>query len=946
MLTHNRSFPELRRSLLFWLFCLLAATLQAQTVYEQLVVRSPLPTPNHITSLKYGNGKFLGTVDSGGLVLSSDDGISWEAHETGWTRGIDDIAYGNEIYMATSAGSGPAFFSSDLENWTQISSSSLPANNDNVYFHNGVFYFGGVQFKNNEGVITAYGITTTTDGVNFSNVEIPSEKTVRDIRFANNQFVSVGDSLEIMTSPNGTDWTVQTVDVGIPDGDLGQGLLHVNYLNSMYVVGGKDMTILTSPDGVTWTKRDFSEDNSWFSGSYYESGTYYFPGRQGKLWTTTDWATWTAIETGANDTINSIVKEEGIAVVVGRGGDIYSSDNLSTWTDRKTGFSQSFAAIAYGGESGSEVFLITDFDGNILKSTDGINWETSFTPGIELNMRFLVYEDNKFVAMTSRGEWILSVDGVLWSLPAAGFEGFPSVGALKYVNDVWWVAGWNGLLRSSTNLTNWNVHDVTAVQNLQDITLGEGAYVAVGDSGVIWSSPDGTTWNAQVSGTANNMSGVAYGNGKFVAVGRSSTVLTSLDGSVWTDEGQQGKPFGGQSITFRDGQFVVLETFGRVYLSSDGLSWTQVSASVAQNIRETAVSDTLMVAIGGDGLIMTGDLPPPKKLNVLIDGEEGSVGISPDQVEYPHLSMVTLTANGTADFAFSNWSGDASGNANPLVVTMDADKTITARFVLALTGYELWRYINFTTIQRADDEQSGPGADYDKDGLTNNEEFELGTNPKEKNGPHTLTVNIAGEGSVELSPAGGGPYNYLSEVTVTATGTSEFAFTGWSGDASGSTNPLVVTMDADKTITAGFSVDLEGFALFRYSVFSAEERVIENLAGPQSDYDLDGLTNLEEYLLGTNPKVVDIGKGLNMGTVEIGGQQYLTITYNRSKDISGVSQTVEVGSNLESWLSGPSYAEEYDVNDNGDGTEAVTMRILDPIGSLPSWFARLVLEEG
>ena len=42
-------------------------------------------------------------------------------------------------------------------------------------------------------------------------------------------------------------------------------------------------------------------------------------------------------------------------------------------------------------------------------------------------------------------------------------------------------------------------------------------------------------------------------------------------------------------------------------------------------------------------------------------------------------------------------------------------------------------------------------------------------------------------------------------ATVTATPDAGFSFSGWGGDASGSTNPLTVTMDADKTITAVFS---------------------------------------------------------------------------------------------------------------------------------------------
>jgi len=43
-------------------------------------------------------------------------------------------------------------------------------------------------------------------------------------------------------------------------------------------------------------------------------------------------------------------------------------------------------------------------------------------------------------------------------------------------------------------------------------------------------------------------------------------------------------------------------------------------------------------------------------------------------------SDVTLTAQAGEGFAFANWSGDAGGAANPLVVTMDTDLSITAHF--------------------------------------------------------------------------------------------------------------------------------------------------------------------------------------------------------------------------------------------------------------------------
>jgi uncharacterized repeat protein (TIGR02543 family) len=42
-------------------------------------------------------------------------------------------------------------------------------------------------------------------------------------------------------------------------------------------------------------------------------------------------------------------------------------------------------------------------------------------------------------------------------------------------------------------------------------------------------------------------------------------------------------------------------------------------------------------------------------------------------------------------------------------------------------------------------------------------------------------------------------------VTVTATASNNYNFTGWSDDLSGTTNPATVTMNSAKTITANFA---------------------------------------------------------------------------------------------------------------------------------------------
>lgn len=132
----------------------------------------------------------------------------------------------------------------------------------------------------------------------------------------------------------------------------------------------------------------------------------------------------------------------------------------------------------------------------------------------------------------------------------------------------------------------------------------------------------------------------------------------------------------------------------------------------------------------------------------------GTVAKNPDQARYNYGSTVTLTATPAPGYIFSSWSGDATGTTNPLTVNMNSDKNITA---------------NFTAIPA---------------------------------NMFTLTV-IANNGSV-LKVPNQATYNSGSGVVLTATPNAGYAFSSWSGDATGSINPLTVTMNANKNITANF----------------------------------------------------------------------------------------------------------------------------------------------
>ncbi|WKD86268.1 hypothetical protein KCTC32516_01634 [Polaribacter huanghezhanensis] len=70
----------------------------------------------------------------------------------------------------------------------------------------------------------------------------------------------------------------------------------------------------------------------------------------------------------------------------------------------------------------------------------------------------------------------------------------------------------------------------------------------------------------------------------------------------------------------------------------------------------------------------------------------------------------------------------------------------------------------------------------------------------------TYTLNVTAQNGTVLKNPDAVTYNGGDTVQLTATPNSGYEFTFWSGDATGTTNPLTVLMNANKNITANFSL--------------------------------------------------------------------------------------------------------------------------------------------
>jgi hypothetical protein len=296
------------------------------------------------------------------------------------------------------------------------------------------------------------------------------------------------------------------------------------------------------------------------------------------------------------------------------------------------------------------VIYIHDWDTYAVKESFVNNPANAITDWTDVNVDYsykgVVYGNGIFVA-TSGAFRAYSYDGITWTeLIPSGWQ----IDSIEYANGLFVGVGFasvgspavpTGFVNTSVDGLTWTSRTPAANIWWQDITFGNGLFVAVAQSGTgnrVMTSPNGITWTSRTTPMDANFKGVAYGNGVFVAVSTggagvtAGNVMTSPDGITWTQRNltwtalavhfAEGKfttgyrystdgitwnlsniNFNPLGITYGNGYFVGVADNGanRIYYSTDAITWTATPSPTLNTYQDVTFGENTFVAVADTG---------------------------------------------------------------------------------------------------------------------------------------------------------------------------------------------------------------------------------------------------------------------------------------------------------------------------------------------------------
>jgi serine/threonine protein kinase/photosystem II stability/assembly factor-like uncharacterized protein len=263
----------------------------------------------------------LVSVGEGGVILRSEDGVRWEAVNSGTSTTLNRVAWAGDQFIAVGF-NGTILTSGDGMEW-HSTSTGLPqplwavAGNGKRHVVVG-----------DEGVIV-----TSEDGRAWAECESNSDEDLLAVTWAGNEFVAVGGNGLMLRSSDGTHWN----SVPTP---LKDDFMAVTWTGSQIIAVGLQDRALSTSDFITWKQGRLKLFAGRATSVLWHEGLVLAVGAFGSCAVSADLENWlgsgSLVEATGNDLEDACIFR-GKVIAVGEAGTILEGD----WFGQTPDFSQS-----------------------------------------------------------------------------------------------------------------------------------------------------------------------------------------------------------------------------------------------------------------------------------------------------------------------------------------------------------------------------------------------------------------------------------------------------------------------------------------------------------------------------------------------------------------------------------------------------------------------------
>jgi hypothetical protein len=312
---------------------------------------------------------------------------------------------------------------------------------------------------------------------------------------------------------------------------------------------------------------------------------------------------------------------------------------------------------------------------------------------------------------------------------------------------------------------------------------------------------------------------------------------------------------------------------GLTFYTLDGSTPSFMSAQYSSPFSVT--NNTILRALGySSDFFQSAELDPisilivPNYSLVVTNTFGGTVALNPAGSIYLSNTIVTLTATPSSGWTFLQWLGDGAGTNAAINITMSRSKFVQAVFGTTLSTtaagggsvtlnppgglYPYGTVVLLSAIPQAGNffgiwGNAGSGNANPLSFTVSN------ANPVVSSlfstvggGQAALSVVPIGSGTISVNPRAN-IYTVGQSVNVTATPSAGQKFLGWTGDASGSQNPLPLVMNQSKLIYANFSHGATLSVSNRYDGLKPEGFVMTITGDNGGRYQVEASSNLVQW---------------------------------------------------------------------------------------------------